>query len=108
MGIKKITTAFVICIMLFTVIPINAEAGNMVKEETSSAIETREICHCGGTRLVSVVGKIESTNIPCPNQTPGCIYSLRSDRQYFHCTNPQCTDTWYGPVFRTYYMHTPT
>ena len=107
MALKKVTSALIALVMLgFVMLPINAMASTIDNGgiEVCSG-EAGTACHCGGIRQVTQVEDITSSP-DCPEHGAACgNYYYVEVKDYYHCSNPYCTDTWYGAVRYTYYNH---
>ncbi len=88
--------------VMFALMPIRAHAASGVNGVRSG--EPGTICHCGGTRQLSHTERF--TPEPCAEHGAVCSdYFYVEVLEYYHCSNPHCTDVWYGNVVKTYYMH---
>lgn len=100
---KKITSLVLALALVLTLAPMSVRAGNDTNMQR--ATETGEMCHCGGRRLVSTVETREVHVSPCPEHGATCVECYRVYvAEYYHCSNPHCTDLWYGPE-RSYLTH---
>lgn len=104
MKMKKIAALAAAFMLALTMAPMSADAKTNNNEISLYSMEAGSACHCGGTRLETTTESMSSVACPTHGASCGNCY-LVSVRTYYHCTNPQCTDIWYGPVTRTYYTH---
>ena len=98
-------TMLLALVFSFYLLPMTAFASSHSEpaEEVILTIEARaSLCHCGGQRLESVIENISP--VPCPVHGSSCSKCMLIEKRiYYHCSNPSCNDTYYGPVFESYY-----
>lgn len=100
-----IITAFMLSL---TLSPISASAASGSSNGNNSdfcspQMEVGSVCHCGGIRQSTIEHFADYWY--CDTHKGACNYYTEYDQEYFYCTNPYCTDTWYGDRFNVKVYH---
>ena len=93
--IAPIMASFMLSVALLPV-SASAEAGGI------SPLGDAGGCHCGGIRQETDETITEYAY--CNEHKGACSYHSVTERTYYYCSNPHCTDTWYV-INRFYYEH---